>query len=150
MASYSIATSSAITVALGIRKAFEKKARSLKGGKLVMLNSVSSFAACAVSGFLNTYIMRHTEIKKGIDVCDKETGQSYGKSRICAHTAVMQTAISRIFLVLTILLPAIFLIALERARMMPKNRIGKFSTELFIISLELYLAVPLGLAVYSR
>jgi len=150
MTSYSIATTSAIAVALGIRKAVDKQARTLKGGKLVMLNSISSFVACALSGFLNAYIMRQTEIKKGIDVCDKETGQSYGKSKICAHTAVMQTSISRIFLVLTIFVPPFLLIGLERARMMPKNRFAKFSTEMSLLCLELYFAVPLGLAIYSR
>jgi len=87
--SYCIATSAAIGVALGIRKAVDKQARNLKGGKLVLLNSVSAFAACALSGFLNAYIMRQTEIKKGIDICDPETKKSYGKSKICANQAVV-------------------------------------------------------------
>ena len=115
-----------------------------------MLNSVSSFAACALSGFLNAYFMRQTEIMKGIDVCDKVSGESYGKSKICASTAVMQTSISRIFLVLTIFVPPIALIGLERARIMPKNRFAKFSVELSLLVLELYFAVPLGLALYAR
>ena len=76
-------------MALGIRKAVDKQASRLKGGKLVLLNSISSFTACALSGFLNAYIMRQTEIKKGIDVCDKETSESYGKSKMCANKAVM-------------------------------------------------------------
>ena len=58
MKSYTVATSSAIGVALAIRKAVEKQANSMKGGKLVLLNSVSSFVACALSGFLNAYFMR--------------------------------------------------------------------------------------------
>jgi len=78
--SYTLATSAAITVALGIRKLVDKQAKQLKGGKLVLLNSVSSFFACALSGFMNAYFMRQTEIKKGIDVIDKETNESCGKS----------------------------------------------------------------------
>ena len=148
--SYTVATSSAIAVALAIRKAVEKQANQMKGGKLVLLNSVSSFVACALSGFLNAYFMRQTEIQKGIDVCDKETGKSYGKSKICAQTAVMQTSISRIFLVLTIFVPPVCLMGLERAKLMPKNRVAKFSVELALLCLELYFAVPLGLALYSR
>ena len=148
--SYCIATSSAIAVALGIRKAVDKQAKQLKGGKLVLLNSISSFVACALSGFLNAYIMRQTEIQKGIDVCDKETGQSYGKSKICATQAVMQTSISRIFLVMTIFVPPVVLMGLERARMMPQARVPKFGVELSLLTLELYFAVPLGLALYSR
>ena len=56
--SYTVATTAAVGVALGIRKAVDKQASQLKGGKLVLLNSISSFAACALSGFLNAYIMR--------------------------------------------------------------------------------------------
>ena len=56
--SYCLATTSAIGVALAMRKAVEKQAAKLKGGKLVMLNAVSAFAACAAAGFLNAYFMR--------------------------------------------------------------------------------------------
>ena len=56
--SYGVATSTAIVVALGIRKFVEKKASKLRGGKLVMLNSVSAVTACALAGFVNAYIMR--------------------------------------------------------------------------------------------
>ena len=62
----------------------------------------------------------------------------------------MQTSVSRIFLVLTIFVPPVCLLALERARMMPKNKVLKFSVELSLLCLELYFAVPLGLALYSR
>mmetsp|Transcript_12876 Transcript_12876/g.17325 ORF Transcript_12876/g.17325 Transcript_12876/m.17325 type:complete len:233 (-) Transcript_12876:178-876(-) len=148
--SYCVATSSAIAVALGIRKAVEKQARQLKGGKLVMLNSVSSFVACALSGFLNAYFMRQTEIKKGIDVFDKYTGENLGKSKVCAEKAVLQTSISRIALVLTIFVPPIALVGLEKVQLMPKNRALKLSVELSLLCLELYFAVPLGLSMYSR
>ena len=78
--SYAIATSSAIAISLGIRKGLDPIAKNAKGGKLVMLNALSSFAACAAAGYLNAYFMRKTEMDKGIDVLDKETLESYGKS----------------------------------------------------------------------
>lgn len=56
--SYCIATTAAITSALAIRKAFDPLAKKVSGGKLVLLNSISAFTACAISGFLNAYIMR--------------------------------------------------------------------------------------------
>ena len=56
--SYGIATSTAIVVALGIRKTVQKQATKLRGGKLVMLNSVSAVTACALAGFVNAFIMR--------------------------------------------------------------------------------------------
>ena len=136
-------------MALGIRKAVEPLSNRLKGGRLVLLNSVSSFFACAISGFLNAYIMRRTEIKTGIDVCDKN-GQSYGKSKICAQKAVLQTSISRIALVLTIFAPPIALMGLEKVHMIPKNKALKFGLDSTLLLSELYFAVPLGLAMYSR
>lgn len=51
---------------------------------------------------------------------------------------------------LTIFVPPIFLIGIERARLLPKNRAIKFSLDVSILVLELYFAVPLGLALYSR
>ena len=148
--SYCIATTAAITSALAIRKAFDPLAKKVSGGKLVLLNSISAFTACALSGFLNAYIMRQTEIKTGIDICNVETNESYGKSKICANQAVLQTSISRIFLVATIFVPPIMLVGLEKARMVPKNKVLKFGLDMSLLTLELYFAVPLGLALYAR
>ncbi len=78
--SYSIATSSAVLVGLGIRKALQKQLATAKGSKLVCLNALSSFFAVASAGFLNAYFMRKTEIKTGIDVLDLETKEPLGKS----------------------------------------------------------------------
>ena len=71
---------------------------------------------------------------------------SHGKSKICANTAVIQTAISRIFLVLTIFVPPFALVGLEKFKLMPTNKVAKFSVEFSLLALELYFAVPLGLA----
>lgn len=83
-------------------------------------------------------------------MCNKTTGESYGKSKKCANTAVMQTSISRIFLVLTIFVPPFILLALEKQRLIPKNRVLKFGLDLSLLTFELYFAVPLGLALYAR
>ncbi len=51
---------------------------------------------------------------------------------------------------MTIFVPPVILMGMEKARVMPKNKVLKFSTELSLLALELYFAVPLGLALYSR
>lgn len=79
-----------------------------------------------------------------------KTGTSHGKSKKCAEVAVLQTSISRIALVLTIFVPPFILVALEKARMMPKLKPLKYTVEFSLLALELYFAVPLGLALYSR
>ena len=89
-------------------------------------------------------------MEKGIDVLDKDTLESYGKSQKCATMAVTQTAISRIFLVLTIFGPPIALIGIEKAKLMPKAKPLKLSLEISLLAAELYVAVPLGLALYDR
>jgi hypothetical protein len=93
--------------------------------------------------------MRSTELTKGIDILD-ENGKSYGKSKITAKRAVTQTAISRYVLAIPIFLPPVLLFAIEKARMMPRNFYLRTLVEVSLISLELYVAVPLGIALYPQ
>lgn len=44
----------------------------MKGPRLIVMNSVSAFFACSTAGFLNAYLMRTTELNKGIDIVDPE------------------------------------------------------------------------------
>ena len=60
--SYTAATVTSIGVALGVRKMLEKRTRSMKGAKLLVFNSFSSFLAISSAGFLNAYLMRQTEL----------------------------------------------------------------------------------------
>ena len=72
-------------VGLGIRKLLEKRSNSATGAKLILLNSVSSFFACASAGFINAWCMRQTEMQKGIAVLHPETEEDLGKSKKCAY-----------------------------------------------------------------
>ena len=83
--SYAAACSSSIVVGLGIRKLLEKRSNSATGAKLILLNSVSSFFACASAGFINAWCMRQTEMQKGIAVLHPETEEDLGKSKKCAY-----------------------------------------------------------------
>jgi len=87
-------------------------------------------------------------MQKGISVFHPETGEDLGKSKKCAYDAVINTAISRIFLNVTIFLPPIALVCIEKAHMMPKNWYLKTLLEAILISSELYLAVPVGIAMF--
>jgi uncharacterized membrane protein YecN with MAPEG domain len=127
-----------------------KRANSSTGAGLILLNSVSSFFACASAGFLNAWCMRQTEMQKGISLYHPETGIELGKSRAAAYDAVLSTAISRIFLNVTIFLPPIALVAIERVHMMPSNWYLKTLVEAILISGELYLAVPTGIAMFPQ
>ena len=150
MVSYFMATASAITVGLGMRKMFASRTANLKGGKLFFMNALSSFFAISAGGFLNAFFMRRTEIDKGIDVMDPQTGESLGKSRNCAKKAVLQTAISRVALVFPIFIPPTIYTLLESANLMPKYRPFSIGIELSLLVVHLYCAVPLGLASFPQ
>ena len=62
----------------------------------------------------------------------------------------MQTSISRIFLTVTIFLPPLALVAIEKAKMMPRNFYLKTLLEGTLIAGELYLAVPIGIAMFPQ
>ena len=47
-------------------------------------------------------------------------------------------------------LPPLILMGLERARMMPKNKAGRLPIEIILMILYLYLAAPLGLALFPQ
>lgn len=111
-----------IGVALGVRKALSKYTKHMSGAKLVMMNSVSAFFACSTAGFLNAWLMRQTELEKGIDVMDpKFPDKPIGVSKAAANQAVIQTAISRYILCIPLFIPSFCLYTIERARLMPKN-----------------------------
>lgn len=61
-----------ITTCLGIRKALEFKTLHMTGAKLMLFNTLSSFIACAIAGYLNTLMMRRIELEQGIEVQDDE------------------------------------------------------------------------------
>ena len=46
----------------------EPKTKFMNGCKLIIFNTISSFFACSIAGFLNAYFMRKTELVKGIDI----------------------------------------------------------------------------------
>ena len=71
-----------------------------------------------------------------------------GKSKKCAYEAVINTAISRIFLNVTIFLPPLALVAIESMHLMPGNFYAKTLVEALLISGELYIAVPTGIALF--
>jgi hypothetical protein len=145
--SYVVAVGSSIGVALSIRKALSGYTKHLTGSKLILANSLSSFAACATAGYLNAFFMRRTEFEKGVDVRDHE-GKVYGKSQSAAKKAVYQTANSRIFLAIPIFFPATALYLIEKKGLLPRNFYLRTTLELSLIAFELYFAVPFAISVY--
>ncbi len=74
---------SSITIGLGLRKAFAGVTKNMKGGTLVLANSVINYVAVASAGFLNSYCMRMGEMSRGIKIQD-EHGEEMGISKMSA------------------------------------------------------------------
>lgn len=142
-----MASSSSIAVALAIRKMLSGISKNATGAKQIILNAVVGFWACATAGYLNSFIMRNTELEKGIEIQDPN-GNIVGKSKIAAKQAVSQTANSRFFLAIPIFFPPIMLYLIEKRRMMPNNFYLRTILELSLIATELYFAVPFAIGVY--
>lgn len=145
--SYVAAVSASVITALSIRHAVSGYTSKLSGGKLIVANSISSFFACAIAGYLNAKIMRNTELQLGIDVTDAD-GKQLGKSKVAARMAVDQTANSRFFLAVPIFIPAVILLMIEKRRLMPKNFYAKTFLEFLLFTFELYCAVPFAIGIY--
>ena len=149
MKSYAVAVGSSIGVALGFRKMLSRYSKNAVGARLIVINSISSFFACATAGYLNAFFMRNTELEKGIDVMDKE-GNIVGKSKVAASRAVSQTANSRFFLAIPIFFPPTMLYILEKRGMIPRNFYLQTLLQVALISCELYIAVPTAIGVYPQ
>lgn len=151
MRSYAYASVASVVVALGFRRALEGQTRRLTGAKLIVANSFSSIFACSAASFLNAYIMRQTEIEKGIDVFDpNEPEVPLGKSKAAAYSAVVQTATSRYILNWPLFLPSLLFLAMERARVLPTAFLPKTILETGVFFMGLYYAVPMGIAYYPQ
>lgn len=86
---YSAAVVSSVTLSLGLQKLCGNFTRKLKGGNLVLANSIMVYLAVAAAGYLNTYCMRMGEMDKGIKIYDEISGEEMGISKECARAAVL-------------------------------------------------------------
>uniref|UniRef100_A0A7S3CLF2 Sideroflexin n=1 Tax=Strombidium rassoulzadegani TaxID=1082188 RepID=A0A7S3CLF2_9SPIT len=149
--SYSYACASSITVALGLRKMLESRTKNMRGAKVFVFNTVSTFFACSTAGFLNAYCMRQTELEKGIDLVNpSDPAQVIGKSQRAAKKAVMDTAISRYILCLPLFLPSFVMFQMEKKGVLPLRFWPLTLVQMSLFFIELYIAVPFAIAIYPQ
>lgn len=78
--------------------------------------------AAAFAGASNLILMRFKELQEGINVQNELGDENYGKSKVAANKAIMQTAISRFVLPIPVLFfPALCNYLMERVKLWPKN-----------------------------
>jgi hypothetical protein len=113
----------------------------------MLFNTFTSFLGIASSGYINTVLMRQSELKTGIDLMDKD-GTVLGKSKIIANSAINQTAISRVGLAAPIFIPALFMMSLQKFNIYPQARVAQFVLSQVLMFSELYFCVPVGCAMF--
>jgi len=124
--------------------------RNLKGGTMVLANSIINYIAVASAGFLNSYCMRMGEMKRGIKIQDEE-GNVMGISKKSAEKAVMQTSLSRLILSApTFILPGLSMFVLDKLGLIPKSRAPRTVLELVVISLALWTALPVSVSLFPQ
>ncbi|KAF2011112.1 sideroflexin-5 [Aaosphaeria arxii CBS 175.79] len=161
--SYFLAVSASCGVALGLNSLVPRM-KSLSPNAKMVAGRLVPFAAVAVAGVLNVFLMRGEEIRQGINVFpvlseeEKKRVESgelevapLGKSRKAATLAVGETAISRVLNATPIMvLPPLVLVRLQktewlkqRPRMVTPVNLGLiFGTSIF--------ALPLALAAFPQ
>ena len=122
------------------------------------------FAAVAVAGVLNVFLMRGEEIRQGIDVFPKQTEEekaereksglevkSLGKSKKAATLAVGETAISRVLNATPIMvLPPLVLVRLQRTEWLKMRPKMVLPVNLGLILGTSIFALPLALAAFPQ
>ena len=69
---------------------------------------------------------------------------------MAAKQAVVSTGLSRVVLALPLLGPSIILIAIEKARLMPRHLFLRKGLEFSLLFIELIIALPLALAAFEQ
>lgn len=150
MKSYASAVTLAIGTSLGIRQLLSPLTKGKTGAGVVFVSTLSTYVACALAGFANCYLMRQTELNKGINVINPETNQPLGLSKKCAEVAVYNTAVSRFGMAAPLFIPAILFFAFDKIKMVPTQKHARILFEMGLCFLNCYMAVPLSVAMFPK
>ncbi|KAL7692113.1 putative tricarboxylate/iron carrier [Plasmopara halstedii] len=109
------------------------------------------FVAVASAGAFNAVSMRFNEFTyEGIDIMD-EYGEVHGRSVAAGRQSLGQVALTRVALPMPILLlPPYLYEAMNRRNIMPKAKFPKLATELVILTLCLWGAMPSAVALFPQ
>jgi len=161
--SYLAAVTASCSVALSLNTIVPRLKRVSPNTKLI-LGRLVPFAAVASATFLNVFLMRGEEIRRGIDVfpaqseqqkAEKEkTGkgvESLGKSKKAATLAVGETAISRVLNAAPIMaVPPLILVRLEKTEWLRQRPRMVLPVNLGLILTTSIFALPLALAAFPQ
>ena len=148
--SYGAAVTSSIGVAL-VGRSLTKKFGANTGAisRQRFINGAVAVCALSCAGFLNLYLIRYNEMRKGIQVT--HNGKSLGLSKEAAKMAVIQSASTRAVLPIpmVIIIPGLWKL-LEVTRMAPKSRAGTILADMLIVTFQLTVSLPLAISLFTQ
>jgi tricarboxylate carrier len=148
--SYGAAASSSIGVAL-IGRELAKRFGTSAGriSKQRFVNGAVAMCALSCAGFLNLYLIRYNEMRKGIQVSYK--GKDFGLSKKAAKIAVVKSASTRAVLPIPmmIIVPGLWRL-LEAMKLAPKGKLGIIAADMIIVALQLTISLPLALSLFTQ
>jgi hypothetical protein len=139
--SYSLALISSIGTGMYLKRLFSKKQNInlIQEGILRVLPS-------GIAGFLNAFFMRSDYISKGIAVKD-ENGNVLGLSKKCGTKAVVEGAVSRMFLPLPLLLNHFLIKYIKNFKFSVRLHIF---LELLFCGIALGVGLPFSIAIFKQ
>ena len=150
LTSYTLAVTSAIGAAMGIRKGFAKVFGTGQTGAVaaVITSIVNYFAICLSSG-ANVACMRAPEMKNGVSVMDPETMEVVGTSKVAAKKGVMMSVQGRWVYCIPIFFTQPLLLAMF-GRFLPKAGPVRFIADLSFFGIGLWIAMPVCCGLYPQ
>uniref|UniRef100_K3WGK8 Sidoreflexin n=1 Tax=Globisporangium ultimum (strain ATCC 200006 / CBS 805.95 / DAOM BR144) TaxID=431595 RepID=K3WGK8_GLOUD len=147
--SYATASFVSCVTAVGLGRIVET-AKSLSPGVRSALRKTVPFVAVASAGAFNAVSMRFNEFTDGIDIIDDD-GEVRGRSVAAGRQSLTQVALTRVALPMPILLlPPYLYEGLKKAKLMPKAKYPRLATELTVLTLCLWGALPAAVALFPQ
>jgi hypothetical protein len=147
---YTGAVSSSIAIAL-LGRWLTQKFGIASGSisKMRFVNGLVALFALSTAGFLNLFLIRYNEMRKGIKVTYK--GKDYGISKKAAQKAVVTSGLTRSFLPVPLLMMTpVGWKLLELMKLAPKGKVGIIAVDMILLAISLTVSLPLAISLFSQ
>jgi len=151
---YVQAYAGAVSAAIGVSASltwFIKRSKGLSPAKKLIIQRFVPLPATSLASTLNVLCMRWMETQTGIDVYDRE-GKCMGTSRVAGQKALRETAITRAFLPVPLLLiPPCIMPFLEKAfKSLQRSPIRHLLVSAVVCTLSFGFSLPIALALFPQ
>ncbi|XP_062578380.1 sideroflexin-5-like [Saccostrea cucullata] len=146
---YAGAVTTAVSIAVGLNVLIQKANKFNPATKLLIQRFVP-FPAVACASTCNLLLMRNSELSTGIEVQD-HNGNVIGKSKVAAEKALMETAVTRMFLPAPILvIPPVIMSVLEKTVLFKKYPRINLPIHAAVVTICFGLALPVAIAIFPQ